>query len=432
MKFTNKILSILILNFLFIFILSTSSSSQWIRIFDIPHGYVTAFADNGNILYAMINYEGVYKSTDNGINWAKSDNGISYLFLNTIVAKDSLVFVGTDTGIFRSTNFGNNWVLLNTFLISTNVLVIANNFLFAGTYMQGIFRSSDWGENWIPVNDSLPTFYPHTYSLAYSNNNLYAGIESFVPSKSERIRHIYKSTNFGSSWFITSQDIDSIRMYRLYACDNLVLAGSLRDFYISTNFGVNWRVVPEIPVADGYFGLSSIGTKNIFVSSIQSGFYVSNNYGQNWILKNDGLNGNTAILTSYRYGDFLFLATSDVGGYRAIYRRPVLEVINIRKLSSNIPDMFKLYQNYPNPFNPTTIIKYNIPKLSSPHVLGGDLVVLKVFDILGRETVTLVNEKQSPGTYEVSFDGSKLSSGIYFYRIQADNFVQTNRMVLIK
>jgi hypothetical protein len=83
-----------------------------------------------------------------------------------------------------------------------------------------------------------------------------------------------------------------------------------------------------------------------------------------------------------------------------------------------------LAQNYPNPFNPSTTIKYSIPKQSN--------VTIKVFDVLGREVTTLVNKEQSQGNYEVDFDGTKLSSGIYFYRLQAGDFVETKKMILIK
>jgi Secretion system C-terminal sorting domain/Cytochrome c554 and c-prime len=94
--------------------------------------------------------------------------------------------------------------------------------------------------------------------------------------------------------------------------------------------------------------------------------------------------------------------------------------------SSNItkPLTFNLSQNYPNPFNPTTTISYSVPK-SSP-------VTIKVYDILGREVETLVNEQKVSGNYEVQFNGSKLSSGVYFYRMQAGDFVQTKKLVLMK
>jgi len=87
-------------------------------------------------------------------------------------------------------------------------------------------------------------------------------------------------------------------------------------------------------------------------------------------------------------------------------------------------DEIYLKQNYPNPFNPTTNIKYQIANKK--------LVILKIYDILGKEIETLVNERQSPGVYEVTFDGSALSSGVYFYKLTADNYSETKKLVLIK
>jgi len=100
-----------------------------------------------------------------------------------------------------------------------------------------------------------------------------------------------------------------------------------------------------------------------------------------------------------------------------------------------LPIKFSLAQNYPNPFNPTTKIKYSIPSTgtSSLSTSGGmKLVQLKVYDILGNEVATLVNEEKPAGEYEVEFNASKLPSGIYFYRLKAGNFIQTKKMILIK
>jgi len=91
---------------------------------------------------------------------------------------------------------------------------------------------------------------------------------------------------------------------------------------------------------------------------------------------------------------------------------------------NNIVESFYLYQNYPNPFNPITKIKYSVPQSSN--------VVIKVFDVLGNEIETLVNEQKPTGNYEVEFNAAKLPSGIYFYRLQAGSFVETKKMVLMK
>ncbi|MBK7157093.1 MAG: T9SS type A sorting domain-containing protein [Ignavibacteria bacterium] len=89
-----------------------------------------------------------------------------------------------------------------------------------------------------------------------------------------------------------------------------------------------------------------------------------------------------------------------------------------------IPGNYKLYQNYPNPFNPSTKIKYDIK-------IDG-LVTLKVYNILGSEVASLVSEVKQAGRYEVEFNGSNLGSGVYYYRLQAGDFSETKRMLLLK
>jgi len=99
-------------------------------------------------------------------------------------------------------------------------------------------------------------------------------------------------------------------------------------------------------------------------------------------------------------------------------------VTSVDNLSSAMPQEFHLNQNYPNPFNPSTSIKYAI--------MSNQFVQLKVYDVLGKEAATLVNEEKSAGTYEVNFNASQLSSGIYFYKLQAGSFISTKKMILIK
>ncbi|MBU0473957.1 MAG: T9SS type A sorting domain-containing protein [Bacteroidetes bacterium] len=120
-------------------------------------------------------------------------------------------------------------------------------------------------------------------------------------------------------------------------------------------------------------------------------------------------------------------------------------------LQDNLPTKFSLSQNYPNPFNPSTTIKYSIPsiaviasgaKQSSKIATSSDEtwtprndnlnITLKIYDILGREVATLVNKEQKAGNYEVQFDASNLTSGIYFYRLQSGSFVESRKMILIK
>ena len=98
-------------------------------------------------------------------------------------------------------------------------------------------------------------------------------------------------------------------------------------------------------------------------------------------------------------------------------------------LNYGVPTEYKLEQNYPNPFNPTTKIRYSIPSDSKREVSN---VMLKIYDILGNEVTTLINEEKKPGYYEVEFDASNYASGVYIYRLQSSSYVSTKKMIVLK
>jgi hypothetical protein len=98
--------------------------------------------------------------------------------------------------------------------------------------------------------------------------------------------------------------------------------------------------------------------------------------------------------------------------------------VSVEHVGTTIPQSFSLSQNYPNPFNPTTKIEYAVPTMQK--------VILRLYDVLGREVRTLVNEQQSPGVYRVEVNAEGMASGVYFYRLEAGPFVQTRRMLVLK
>jgi hypothetical protein len=125
-----------------------------------------------------------------------------------------------------------------------------------------------------------------------------------------------------------------------------------------------------------------------------------------WILKMKDVNaGDTGSLKSW---------TLCIYGY----------LVHIINSNNQVPDKYSLSQNYPNPFNPTTKINFSIPKAG--------LISLKVYDMLGREVQSLVNQQLAAGEFIAEFDGAGLSSGTYFYRLQVGDFVQIKKMVLLK
>jgi Secretion system C-terminal sorting domain len=105
------------------------------------------------------------------------------------------------------------------------------------------------------------------------------------------------------------------------------------------------------------------------------------------------------------------------------------QLVEISQNGNSIPAIFKLYQNYPNPFNPVTKIKFSLPSVGQRHAFDLRLVI---YDVLGREIVTLVNEQLTPGTYEVEWNAAIYPSGIYFYKITTSKFTETKKMILVK
>ena len=140
-------------------------------------------------------------------------------------------------------------------------------------------------------------------------------------------------------------------------------------------------------------------------------FYFTDNWGST------ELPFSADVLIDYVYGKF------KDGRTEVIYEDFEDTTTDVPRETS-LPLEFKLEQNYPNPFNPVTVIKFKVP--------SSQVVTLKVYDLLGREVATLVNEEKAPGSYEVKFDGSNLASGTYFYRLQAGDFVQTKKMLLMR
>jgi len=141
--------------------------------------------------------------------------------------------------------------------------------------------------------------------------------------------------------------------------------------------------------------------------------------------------GTTSETNSYAFND------GDLSAGKYEYRLKQIdfdgsfEYSNTLDIEITAPNESVLEQNYPNPFNPSTLIRYSIPNVISTEGRNLD-VELKVYDILGNEIATLVNEYKPAGNYEVKFDASNISSGIYFYELQVGNFMQTRKMLLMK
>ncbi len=149
---------------------------------------------------------------------------------------------------------------------------------------------------------------------------------------------------------------------------------------------------------------------------------ITTNAGDNWIIED-----NTNIWFDCISIFQKMKAWVGSGSGRVWYADLILT--GIKGTNNQIPVDYQLYQNYPNPFNPTTKIRFNVPSVVVQNIQPVKLII---YDILGREIVNLVNEKLKPGTYEVDFDGSRYSSGVYYYQLKTGSFIDIKKMILVK
>jgi hypothetical protein len=240
---------------------------------------------------------------------------------------------------------------------------------------------------------------------------------------------VFKTTNAGTNWYIKAAgltdyfyDIRFLNMNTGYVCGNNSLLMK------SDNAGENWTIINLLPAYDN-------NIYSMFFTSIDTGYYVkgyqqceiykSTNGGNNWFIQSIPYSVRLRKVyfvnrdTGFVVGDSMILRTTNGGG-----------PIGINTISTEIPKSFNLYQNYPNPFNPVTKINFEIPLVETTRRVV--LVKLSIYDILGREITTLVNEQLRPGTYSVEWNGTNYSTGIYFYKLQTQNYTESKKMVLVK
>jgi hypothetical protein len=199
------------------------------------------------------------------------------------------------------------------------------------------------------------------------------------------------------------------------------------------NLVANFSTIPTLLVSPLYIGVpSNAGTGVFSVTNTTGGSMNWNAFSNSsWITITSGSSGTNsgtinlsyqANTGNYRVGTILVSADGAIGDPQTVEIRQStstkIEDVNI------IPTRFILNQNYPNPFNPSTRIQFGIPKES--------FIILKVYDLLGNEIETLIKQTLSPGTYFANFDAGKLNNGIYFYRLQAGEYSQTKKMILLK
>ena len=379
--------------------------SQWVQVNNgMGNRTVYSLATSGNNIFAGTDFNGgVHLSTNNGTSWTQTSliQNIFGLAVNT-----NYVFAGTQSnGVYLSANNGNTWSQTSLGNRWVTALAANGNYVFAGVYSpDGLYLSPNNGTSWTQtslINRSVR-------SLAVTGNNIFAGTYTYG---------VYLSTNNGSSWIQTS--LNNRTVYSIAINGNDIFAGTDLGVYLSANNGTTWTQTALNNVSVLSLAVSG---NNIFAGTYGSGAYISNNYGASWTQRNEGLS-NFCLISLCILNNYIFAGTF-CEMPRGVYRRPLSELVGIVPISNEIPNQFSLSQNYPNPFNPTTNVQFSIVNVQ--------YVTLKIFDLLGREVATLVNEQLQPGTYEVDWDGSGFASGVYYYKLVAGDYTETRKMVLMK
>jgi photosystem II stability/assembly factor-like uncharacterized protein len=393
-----------------------ANGSEWTL---ISQGTVTNLKDvcYGDLSFvAACGDNGMRISTDGGIQWGTglpSDRMESVCFANRNLGWAAQT---ESAGGFRTTDGGNNWISFPVqpgtnrqmlFLDSTNGWSVGNKILF----------SSDGGNTW---NEQY-TVMDHTGEFlrkcAFSDRlHGWAVSASILYGKHGRI---VGTTDGGITWKL-QWDADDWASVCCLDSLHAWAVGYEGRILATTDGGGHWTTQVS-GTTEGLIDVCAIDSNGVWAVGSGGIILKTTDGGQNWISVSSGT---TLDLLGVAFRDANHgLAVGDLG--------------IILRYGDNVPTMtvkdysnhtqarrFVLEQNYPNPFNPSTVVSYQLPVASN--------VKLAIYDLLGREVAILVNERKMPGTYEVKFDGSNLASGVYFYRLQTGDFMQTRKLLLIR
>lgn len=405
---------------------------------------------------------GLYKTTDGGGSWTGMTNGIgaikNFLCLAVDPVNPNNVYAGTSfavltsTGpstIYKSTDAGASWNEINnglptdpaeinpvrTISISPDNpnIIIAGLFMNTADLLGGLYVSTDGGGSWARKWDGgapsvVGLLLRSTIIKPGSPLEFYVGLDN---NTAQTNIGVWGTTDGGDTW----SSFNGGTMMDTYQIRALAFKGtSQQTLYAgaATNgAGVYEYTFEPVPVEFSSFTANANGNCVILnwttaTETNNAGFSVERkDAGGSWAtLGFVNGSGSSTLVNRYSFTD------PDVPYGKYTYRLKQVDYDGTFSFSSEVSidiqqvTVFSLYQNYPNPFNPATVIKYSIP--------SDEYVILKVYDVLGREAAVLVNGKQSIGEHMVSFDASRLSSGIYFYTLSAGTYNETRKMILAK
>jgi len=385
-------------------------------------------------------------SGDSGLIIHTSNKGITWTIQPTGLNREviSLFFLNADTGFALSWEFSAvppNY--FGTRILSTiNRGVSWNNYLFPDTnlflntiyfhdryngFMGGsegkIFYTTNSGINWHRASvDSSAFFSFPVKKIKFADEHTgYAAGGAF-----DIAGMMWKTTNGGLNWRSVIVGPEPMNDLYIFDRDNIFCAGGDFEYgpsrLITTNGGTNWNYTE--------FGIFGIGNSIDFRTYNEG--WISLGIIDTFLLTTDhGISWNTVSSPdNSRIYDLQFIDQRNgwAVGNEGVILKYNSSIIGVSEYEAGIPEKFILHQNYPNPFNPKTIISYQLSVNS--------FVKLIIYNVLGKEVATLVNEMQSATSgermYQVEFDGSELPSGVYFYRLSTDKITTTKKMVLIE
>ncbi|NOS83754.1 MAG: T9SS type A sorting domain-containing protein [Ignavibacteria bacterium] len=438
--------------------ITSNAGNNWIHHIYVANAELMDISiSNSNDIMACGWFGALIKSTNGGLNWMNLDNGVRKELSKVIFFDQNTGIVSGKPTILRTTNGGLNWsenynsaMINDMYFLNSNtgfafgnggtVLKTTNNgvnwnsmnipnwnyFLECGYFKDSVngFVGGQWGTLWKTTNSgqtwiSIHSIQPYTLNDMYWINTS----TGFIAGGNGRI---HKTTDSGITWQtqIHSSQGDNKKITFLNSTTGFIATNNSPLILKTTNSGDNW-IAYNLSVQIGLKDIQFINDTTGFVVGGAFPYYYSTlllkttNCGVNWYNFSPGtVNG----LTSMQFLNDSIGYVVGAGGTILFTTNGGITFVN--HTSSNIPNGYFLSQNYPNPFNPVTNIKFNIPKRS--------YVKISVFDVLGKEISVLVNEELNTGTFEVNWDASNFPSGVYFYKIETDEFSESKKMVLIK
>jgi len=400
-----------------------SAIAQWTQFapgtYPFSYTWIESIVGDGTNIYTGTHSNGVFRSSDGGTTWTAISSGLpTGSFVYRLVIIGGKIIAGTTNfwGMYQTTDNGASWTKIGFTGIEIYSFAKIGENLFAGTSV-GADISTDNGTTW--TNVAIDTK-EKVKALAVNGSKFFAGITGGEwIDYSHYTYGVYLSTDNGLTWsWPTNIGFNKV-VITLSAVGNHLFAGTSSGVYLSTDDGGSWTAANN-GLTNTNITSAVVSGNNLFVGTNGGGVFLTTDNGASWSAVNTGLT-NLYVYSLAVIGNDLYAGAMMSG----LWKRSLSDIVTaVEDDKINQPANFALHQNYPNPFNPTTTLSFAISHSS--------LVTLKLFDVLGKEIAVLVNENKSAGNYEINFDASNLSSGIYFYKLQAGNFSSTKKMVLTR